>query len=76
MSFIRALLADLGIAYVPKIGVAYRYASEGPFDIGPRFTPKEIKQGYVLYEMTQVSGHVSQLATTCGAFASCYREAE
>ena len=75
MSFTRYLLASLRLAFVPKIGVAYRYASEGPFEIGPRFVPKQIKQGYVLYELLQASGHVSEMVTTCGVFASMYREA-
>lgn len=75
MRFIRSLIADMGIAFLPKIGTAYRYESEGPFDIGPRFTPKEIKQGYVLYEMVTADGHVGRLVTTCGVFASMYQKA-
>lgn len=75
MSFIRYTLASLGIACMPKIGLDYRYASQGPFDLGPKFIPRQIKQGYVLYEMVQTSGFVSQLATTCGVFASMYRVA-
>lgn len=75
MSFIRYLIASMGIAFVPKIGAAYRYATEGPFKIGPRFKPKEIKQGFVLYEMETVDGHLAQMVTTCGNFASMYQEA-
>ena len=75
MSFTRYMLANWRLAFVPKIGVQYRYASSGPFDLGPRFTPKALKQGYVLYEMKSEDGHVAEMATTYGVFASLYRDA-
>ena len=73
MSFIRSLLADLRIAFVPKIGVAYRYESEGPFQLGPIFIPREIKSGFVRYEMVR-NDSVGELACSISAFASCYKE--
>lgn len=75
MSFIRYLIADMRIAFLPEVGSSYRYASEGPFRIGPRFIPKELKQGYVLYEMHTNGGYVSEMVTTYGVFASMYRKA-
>jgi hypothetical protein len=70
MSFIRCVLADFGIAYVPKVGVPYRYASSGPFDVGPLLVPKKIRNGYVLYDLVTRSGHVGELACQVGTFAS------
>lgn len=70
MSFIRCILADFGIAYVPKIGVAYRYASNGPFDVGPLLVPMKIRSGYVLYALITEGGHVGELACQVGTFAS------
>jgi|GEM_PF-7002695 len=75
MSFTRYLLATWRIAYVPKVGVEYRYASEGPFDIGPRFIPKQLKQGFVLYDLMLEAGGGSEMVTTYGVFASLYQEA-
>jgi len=74
MSFIRCVLADFGIAYVPKIGVPYRYASNGPFDVGPLLVPKKIRGGYVLYDLITQSGHVGELACQVGTFASMCQE--
>lgn len=70
MSFIRCILADFGIAYVPKIGVPYRYASNGPFDVGPLLVPKKIRGGHVLYALITECGHVVELACRVGTFAS------
>lgn len=75
MSFTRYMLANWRIAFIPKIGVEYRYASNGPFDLGPRFTPKALKQGHVLYEMRLECGYVSDMACSYGVFASLYRPA-
>lgn len=74
MSFTRYMLANWRIAYVPKVGVTYRDASTGPFELGPIATPKQLKQGYVLYDMTHENGHKHEMVTTFGVFASMYRE--
>ncbi|QJD98642.1 hypothetical protein HH212_00120 [Massilia forsythiae] len=73
MSFIRYMLADWRIAFVPQIGAEYRYASNGPFEIGPRFTPKALSRGYVLYEIKFENEFVSEMAASYGVFASLYR---
>lgn len=74
MSFTRYMLASLRIAFLPKIGTPYRYASQGPFEIGPIFTPKKISCGYVLYDTLLESGHVIENAVSLGVFASVYRK--
>ena len=78
MWFIRGILAALRLAYVPKIGRAYHYASNGPFDLGPVLIPREIKQGFVRYEMEVDVGTsepvVTQHAASIGTFASMCRE--
>ena len=74
MSFVRYNLADWGIAYVPKIDMPYRYASEGPFAIGPMLIPRQIKDGHVLYELFSANGGVVECACTVGAFASMCQE--
>jgi hypothetical protein len=76
MSFIRYTLASWKLAFVPKLGVRYRYAIEGPFEIGPVLIPKEIKRGFVLYEIHHIATdskgdkYVSEHACPCGVFAS------
>lgn len=74
MSFTRYMLAELGLAYVPKVGAPYRYASEGPFAVGPLLVPKQIKDGHVLYELSSRNGASAECACTVGAFASMCRE--
>ncbi len=75
MSFTRYMLATWRIAFVPKIGVKYRYYSQGPFAIGPVLIPKALKQGHVLYDMVLESGYTSEMAHSFGVFASLYRKA-
>ena len=74
MSLIRYMLANWRIAYVPKIGVSYRYASEGPFKLGKVLTPRQIKQGHVLYEIAYRDGMTVECACETGVFASMCQE--
>jgi hypothetical protein len=75
MSFTRYMLANWRIAFVPKIGTAYREANVGPFEIGPVATPKQLKRGHVLYELVHPNGYAHEMAVSFGVFASMYREA-
>jgi len=75
MRLIRALLASLRIAYVPKVGMAYRYEINGPFEIGPVLTPKNLCQGYVLYEVVYENGSAVETACSFSTFALMCREA-
>lgn len=75
MNFIRAVLADLRLAYVPKVGAAYRYSINGPFDLAPALMPKALRDGHVLYEIFHAGGHVSTHACSFGTFASMCKEA-
>lgn len=74
MNLIRAMLADLRLAYIPKVDVAYRYSINGPFDVGPVLMPKVLKEGHVLYEVFHRGGFSSEHACSFGTFASMCKE--
>lgn len=74
MSFIRSCLAELRIAYVPKIGHNYRYAIEAPFAYKTTLTPKILRDGYVLYDMQFSNGMVQESSCPAHVFASMCKE--
>lgn len=74
MRFIRCILAELGLAYVPQIGEQYRYSIEGPFELGAVATPMEIRQGFVQYDLLHTNGLVTHQACDVGTFASMFKQ--
>lgn len=74
MSFLRCVLADFRLKYVPKLNTPYRYELSGPFDFGEVAIPRQIMDGYVQYDIAHRNGQVSQVACPIGTFASMFME--
>ena len=72
ISPIRSLLAGLRLAYLPKIGVAYEYAMDGPF--GATLVPQEVSRGYVRYLVYTTGGAIVDSSTSFSTWAMMCRE--